>query len=376
MTQDFKILDVELGARSYPIYIGSHLFDHAAIWALPSSSARAAFVLYDEAITVFAESVVKPALQKIHPKIFTCAVPSGESSKSMAQFESCCAWALSHQIQRNSIIYAVGGGVIGDIAGFVAASVLRGVDFVQIPTTILAQVDSAVGGKTGLNMPQGKNLIGAFYQPRLVLSDLAVLKTLPQREWKCGYAEILKYALLGDQNFFVWLEQNAAKFFTGDHGVMTHAIETSCRMKAAIVKADEREETGLRALLNLGHTFAHALEAAASYDGRLLHGEAVGIGLVLAARLSHELGFVGADVPDAICTHLKSCGMMTEISDITPKLLATADELVVLMQSDKKSHAEGINFIVLEKIGTAKTHFVSDFSIVKKVMTESLNHGA
>ncbi len=374
MNTSHQILNVELGERGYPIHIGQNIFVNPQSWALPQADTRRAFILYDENLHEFLENSVLPALQKIHPDIACLKIPAGEASKSFSQFEFCCSWLLSQKIQRSSIIYALGGGVIGDLVGFVSSTILRGVDFVQIPTTLLAQVDSSVGGKTGINSAQGKNLIGAFYQPRSVLIDLHCLHTLPTREMRAGYAEIVKYALLGDENFFSWLELNSRKIFEKDENALMQAIHTCCAMKAAIVKNDECEKNGQRILLNLGHTFAHALEAAASYDGRLLHGEAVGIGLVLAARLSHHLGYVGTDIPQKIQRHLRALSMMTEISDIHPHLSCTPRDLINLMSQDKKSDHDGVHFILLKKIGEAQIHHLADFTRVEKILRES-SHG-
>ena len=217
-------------------------------------------------------------------------VAAGEKSKSFFDYQAILEWMIENGLNRQSAVIALGGGVVGDLAGFTAATALRGVKFIQIPTTLLSQVDSSVGGKTGINSRFGKNLVGAFYQPQTVVIDIETLKTLPKREMLAGYAEIVKYGLLGDGKFFSWLEAHGADVIAGDADALIHAIEKSCSMKAEIVRQDEFEETGLRALLNLGHTFAHALETACQYDGRLLHGEAVGIGLVLAARLSQSDG--------------------------------------------------------------------------------------
>jgi 3-dehydroquinate synthase len=273
---------------------------------------------------------------------------------------------------RHSVLFAVGGGVIGDITGLAAALALRGIDFVQIPTTLLAQVDSSVGGKTGINTPRGKNLVGAFYQPKAVAIDLETISTLPLRERQAGYAEVVKYGLLGNSDFYAWLEKNGQKVLDGEPEALAKAIETSCQMKADIVRQDEREETGLRALLNLGHSFGHAIETAAGYDGRILHGEAVGIGLVLAARLSARLGKINQSDAERVRNHLSSVGMKTEISDIAPHLLTTPEELLRLMGKDKKNTSEGLVFVLLQSIGQAALCKGVDTSLVLETLRESI----
>lgn len=353
MKTEYKTVTVSLSDRSYPIFIGPGLLNRGDVWLPENIASRKIYLITDENVTPYAERL-QALLQKKSAHVMTYALPAGEQTKSFAFYQQTLEWLLENGVNRSSLIIAVGGGVIGDLAGFVSASVLRGIDFIQIPTTLLAQVDSSVGGKTGINSDQGKNLIGAFYQPQAVVIDLDTLKTLPEREMKAGYAEIAKYGLLGDIRFFEWLEQNGSKILAKDGEALTHAIETSCKMKAEIVKQDEREENGMRALLNLGHTFAHALETACGYDGRLLHGEAVGIGLVQAARLSEAQGQITSADVERIKHHLMSLGMMTEISDIAPAVDASADELLALMQKDKKATADGIAFIVMQKPGRAR----------------------
>jgi 3-dehydroquinate synthase len=281
-------------------------------------------------------------------------VEEGEGSKTYAGLERVGEALVSAKIERNDLVIALGGGVVGDLAGFAAAILRRGVDFVQVPTSLLAQVDSSVGGKTGINSPQGKNLLGAFHQPVLVIADTAVLDTLPARQFRAGYAEVAKYGLLGDEAFFTWLESNYADIFAGGPA-REHAIATSCRAKAAIVARDERE-TGERALLNLGHTFGHALEAATAFSDRLFHGEGVAIGMVLAAELSAELGMIGQSDAARIKHHLAEVGLPTHLQDIAgfaQEGLADADALMTLMAQDKKVKRGRLTFILLRAIGRA-----------------------
>ena len=278
-------------------------------------------------------------------------VEEGEGSKSYATLEKVSEALIAAKIERNDLVIALGGGVVGDLAGFAAAILRRGVDFVQVPTTLLAQVDSSVGGKTGINSPQGKNLVGAFHQPVLVIADTAVLDT---RQFRAGYAEVAKYGVLGDAAFFGWLEANHADIVKGG-AAREHAIATSCRAKAAIVARDERE-TGDRALLNLGHTFGHALEAVTGFSDRLFHGEGVAIGMVLAAEFSASLGMIPQSDAIRIERHLAEAGLPTHVEDIAgfaQEGLADADTLMALMAQDKKVRRGKLTFILLEAIGRA-----------------------
>jgi 3-dehydroquinate synthase len=258
---------------------------------------------------------------------------------------------LAAGIERRDRIIALGGGVIGDLAGFAAAIVRRGIDFIQIPTTLLAQVDSSVGGKTGINSPHGKNLIGAFHQPVAVLTDLALLDSLPRRQLAAGYAEVAKYGLLGDAQFFEWLESSALAIMQGDRQARTYAVRKCCEAKARIVSEDETE-TGVRALLNLGHTFGHALEAATGFSDRLLHGEAISIGMVQAFRFSERQKLCSNGLADRVALHLHSVGLPTHVSAI-PGKLPSPGELLSLMRQDKKAQAGKLNFILARGIGQA-----------------------
>jgi len=278
-------------------------------------------------------------------------LPPGESSKSFTQLAALCDRLLAAGIERRDRIIALGGGVIGDLAGFAAAILRRGVDFIQMPTSLLAQVDSSVGGKTGINSAHGKNLIGAFHQPVAVITDISLLDTLPERELAAGYAEVAKYGLLGDRDFFEWLEGGAAAIMRGDSQARIHAIRKSCEAKARIVAEDETE-TGVRALLNLGHTFGHALEAATGYSQRLLHGEGVAIGMVQAFRFSERRGLCAPGTAERVARHLGSAGLPVHASEI-PGVLPPPSALLDFMRQDKKAQAGKLTFILARGIGEA-----------------------
>ena len=277
---------------------------------------------------------------------------------------------LALKVERDDLIIAFGGGVIGDLAGFAAAVTRRGIGFVQVPTTLLAQVDSSVGGKTGVNAPQGKNLIGSFHQPRLVLADIDVLGTLTPRDFLAGYGEVAKYGLLGDEAFFSWLEANGPALAAGDAALRTQAVLRSCEMKAAIVARDETER-GDRALLNLGHTFGHALEAATGYSDRLLHGEGVAIGCTLAFESSARLGLCAQETPSRVRAHLAAMGMKTDLSDI-PGDLPDADGLIQLMYQDKKVRQGQLTFILARAIGQAFVTRDADLQVIRGVLADAL----
>jgi len=278
-------------------------------------------------------------------------VPAGEGSKNFTQLQSLLDNLLDLRIERRDTILALGGGVVGDLAGFAAAILRRGIDFIQLPTTLLAQVDSSVGGKTAINAAQGKNLIGAFHQPRLVLADVAALTSLPARELRAGYGEVVKYGLIDDFDFFQWLEKNGADLLAGSAEAMRHAVAVSCRSKAAIVARDERE-SGDRALLNLGHTFAHALEAEAGYDGRVLHGEAVSVGMCMAFALSTRLGLCPSQDAERVRRHLSEMGLPTGAYELALAEL-TAETMVGHMRQDKKVSDGQLTFILARGIGQA-----------------------
>ena len=347
-------VDVELGDRSYPILIGSGLIasasDHLAE-VLPD--ARFAIVA-DEAVRAYAEDLRGGLSARSLLLGAPVYVPSGEASKSFSELERICNALLDLGIERNHAVIAVGGGVIGDLAGFAAASVKRGLRYVQAPTTLLSQVDSSVGGKTGIDTSHGKNLVGAFHQPSLVLADLDTLKTLPPREFRAGYAEVVKYGALGDAAFFRWLEQNAGAVFDHERDHLVYAIGTSCRMKAEIVSRDERE-AGDRALLNLGHTFGHAIEAWAGYSGAVLHGEAVALGMALAGQFSFGQGYCGSETPARLKAHLSECGLPVSFADLRKQMgrAPTLDELLSFMEQDKKVKDGEMTLVLLRGIGDA-----------------------
>ncbi|HEY8189599.1 MAG TPA: 3-dehydroquinate synthase, partial [Micavibrio sp.] len=283
---------------------------------------------------------------------FVYAVPPGEGSKTMRWYEKVLTWLLDHGVNRSSVLFAVGGGVVGDLGGFAAATVLRGIPFVQAPTTLLAQVDSSVGGKTAIDMIQGKNLVGAFYQPVSVLCDSDSLKTLSDRHRRAGYAEIAKYGLIRDESFFAWLERNGQAVCALEDEPLLHAIEASCRMKADIVAEDERE-TDMRALLNFGHTFGHALETSCGYSEKLLHGEAVSIGMMMALKLSARLGHLNERDISRVERHLREIGLPTGLQALRGILAHDAQGLARLMYADKKAEGGSLTFILMKKIGEA-----------------------
>src|SRR4249919_765034 len=331
------VVNVALGERSYDIHIGRGLLALLGkkITALRPGAKVA--IVTDETVMRHHLAAAEATLAAADITATSVTVPPGESSKSFPVLEKVCEALIAARVERGDLVVALGGGVVGDLAGFAAAVTRRGLDYVQVPTSLLAQVDSSVGGKTAIDSSHGKNLVGAFHQPILVVADTALLDTLSPREFRAGYAEVAKYGLLGDQAFFAWLEANWQDVFAGGPA-REHAIATSCRMKAAIVSRDERE-TGERALLNLGHTFGHALEAATSYSDRLLHGEGVAIGMALAFRLSRQLDLCPGQDSDRFIRHLKAAGLPTrlqEIAGFTQEGLADADALLALMAQDKK----------------------------------------
>ncbi len=336
---NMKTLNIDLGERSYDITIGGGLLADVQLHVPFDMQSRKCFFIADENTQQYVPDFGQEQL---------LVLPAGEATKSYEQLIKIHDWLLSLNVHRNSVVFAVGGGVIGDLAGFAAASVLRGVPFVQIPTSLLAQVDSSVGGKTGINSSYGKNLVGAFYQPEAVLIDTDSLKTLPKRELLAGYAEIVKYGLIGNSDFFEWLEEYGGRVLALDEDAVSHAIEVSCCAKAEVVEADEREG-GVRALLNLGHTFGHALEAAAGYDGSLLHGEGVGIGTVMAYRLAEKMGHCSGDDVQRVISHFEQVGLPVHAGSIQSNI----PDLIATMRRDKKAMDDAMVFIVPRGIGDA-----------------------
>src|SRR5579872_2512999 len=374
---DFTTVDVALGDRAYDIVIGRDVLASLGkrIAAL-RPGARTAIVT-DRNVAQHWLARTEAALADAGIASSNVVVEEGEGSKSYAVLERVSEALISARIERADLVIALGGGVVGDLAGFAAAILRRGVDFVQVPTSLLAQVDSSVGGKTGINSPQGKNLIGSFHQPILVVADTAVLDTLSPRQFRAGYAEVAKYGLLGDEAFFTWLEKNHTDLFSGG-AAREHAIATSCRAKAAIVARDEREN-GERALLNLGHTFGHALEAATGFSDRLFHGEGVAIGMVLAAELSAQLGMIGEQDAIRIKRHLAEVGLPTslqEIAGFAQEGLADADALMGLMAQDKKVKRGRLTFILLQAIGRAVIAPDVEPSLVRDFLKTKLGEAA
>jgi 3-dehydroquinate synthase len=359
---------VELGERSYQVRIGTGLVANAGAEIAPLLRRPRVAVITDETVGAMHLEALRAGLGDI--EMVSLALPAGEATKSWPHFTRAVEWLLEQKVERKDIVIAFGGGVIGDLVGFAAAVLRRGVRFVQIPTTLLAQVDSSVGGKTGINAPQGKNLIGAFHQPSLVLADIGLLDTLPQRDFLAGYGEVVKYGLLGDAAFFDWLEVNAPAMAAGDKAARLHAVTRSVQMKAEIVARDETEE-GDRALLNLGHTFCHALESATGYSQRLLHGEGVAIGCALAFELSQRLGLCAQEAPSRVRAHLRDMKMKVDLSDISGEL-PDADGLIGLMAQDKKVLDGKLRFILARGIGEAFVTSDVPRDVLKTVLDEAL----
>jgi 3-dehydroquinate synthase len=351
---DPAIVNVALGERAYDIVIGRGVLASLGARARALRGSAKAAIVTDHIVARLQLDAAEAALAGGGMASSRVVIDAGEGAKSYAGLEYVCEALIAARLERGDLVVALGGGVVGDLAGFAAAIVRRGLDYIQVPTTLLAQVDSAVGGKTAINSSQGKNLIGAFHQPRLVLADTATLDTLPPRQFRAGYAEVAKYALLGDAGFFAWLDANMKDVFAGAGGgnaAREHAIATSCRMKAAIVARDERE-SGERALLNLGHTFGHALEAAAGFSDRLLHGEAVALGITLAAEFSARLGVLAPETAARAIGHLARAGLPVRLEDVAGGW-PDADALLDLMAQDKKVKRGKLNLILLRDIGNA-----------------------
>jgi 3-dehydroquinate synthase len=345
-------IEVKLPGRSYPIVVGDGLIAGAAGRIERQLEGARCAVVTDQNVAALYLAPLKESLEAQNLFLGDAVVAAGESSKSFPVLAKLCETLLKLGVERGDCVIALGGGVVGDLGGFAAGILRRGVRLVQMPTTLLAQVDSSVGGKTGIDTPQGKNLIGAFHQPSLVLVDTSTLATLPAREFRAGYAEVMKYGLLGDAAFFAWLEQHWQKVFAGEDGERRKAIETSICAKAAIVEADEREESGTRALLNLGHTFGHALEAFAGYSDRLLHGEAIAIGMRLAFSYSVEQGLCPAKDAARVERHLADVGLPGKIADIPGKPPSTG-QILRLMAQDKKVKGGKLALVLVRGIGQA-----------------------
>ncbi len=346
---------VALGARAYDIVIGRGLLAELGKRVAALKPGASAAIVTDETVAARHLKTAEASLTAAGIRAIPIVVPPGEATKSWHMLQQVCDRLLDARIERNDVVIALGGGVVGDLSGFAAAILRRGLDVVQVPTTLLAQVDSSVGGKTGINSRHGKNLVGAFHQPILVIADTALLDTLPARDFRAGSAELAKFGLLGDAGFFAWLEANWQDVFAGGSSsgsfAREHAIAVACRGKAGIVARDERE-TGERALLNLGHTFGHAFEAAAGFSEKLLHGEAVALGIACAFEFSTRLGLMPTNDAGRVAHHLAAVGLPTRVRDV-PELRTDADTLMNLMAQDKKVKRGKLTFILVRGIGQA-----------------------
>ncbi len=355
-----KTLEVDLGNRSYPIHIGTDLIDQASLFRACEKATSIYIVTNTTVAPLYAARLTK-TLESFGKPVKTITLPDGESYKDWKNLQLIFDDLLKFGADRQTMLIALGGGVIGDMTGFAAASFMRGIRFIQVPTTLLAQVDSSVGGKTGINHPLGKNMIGAFHQPVAVIADLNTLKTLPPRELSAGLAEVVKHGAIADAKFLDWIEANAAALLVCDTNAMCHAVLRSCEIKSAVVSADEREG-GIRATLNFGHTFGHAIEAGMGY-GEWLHGEAVGCGMVMGADLSCRLKLISQAELERLTNIIKSMNLPT----VPPKF--GAERYIELMQVDKKTEGGQIRYVILEKIGKAQIKSVSDTLVIETLVT-------
>ena len=368
-------LRINLKENSYDIIIEHGLLSELGALISKKFGKPKTFIVTDSNIAVhwLKQTIESLSAQGMSPKVLE--VPVGESTKSFINLEKIIDQLLESKVDRDSVLIALGGGVIGDLAGFAGAVTLRGIKVIQVPTTLLSQVDSSVGGKTGVNVRQGKNLVGSFHQPSLVAIDTQVLQTLPSRQLFAGYAEVLKYGLIKDRSFFDWLELNGKKVLEGDKLAQQFAIFTSCRIKAEIVEADEKEKN-LRAILNFGHTFGHALEAEAGYDGNLLHGEAVSIGMVLAIELSKSLGYLSGQDAGRAVEYIRSIGLPTNINSIEGSTSWHPDGIIQHMQHDKKVSNGQLRFVLIKGIGeallTADVERNDIYSVIEKSLSGEL----
>jgi 3-dehydroquinate synthase len=361
------IVHVPLGERAYDIVIGEGLLETAGSRLKAMFPGRRFGIVTDSEVAREQLPRLTRSLDAAGLRHAEVVVPNGEASKSIGRLDEVVEGLLEARLERGDIVLALGGGVIGDLAGFAAAVTRRGMDFVQLPTSLLAQVDSSVGGKTGINSPHGKNLIGAFHQPRLVLADLTALSTLPPRQFAAGYAEVVKYGLIDDEAFFFWLEEHLGDIQSGGPA-RAEAVARACTAKTRFVIADEKE-TGVRALLNLGHTFGHALEAATGYSDRLLHGEGVAIGMVLAHGFSAKLGLAPSQDTGRVAAHLKRAGLPTKMADI-PGRLPPTETLMELIAQDKKVVRGALTFILTRGIGRAFIERNVEATLVRDYLDE------
>jgi 3-dehydroquinate synthase len=355
-----KTLHVDLASRSYPIYIGTDLLEQKALFEPHLKSSTTVFIVSNTTVAPLYAKTLTNTLSQLGKTVRLLKLPDGESFKDWQHLQLIFDELLSHGADRQSMILALGGGVVGDMAGFGAASFMRGIRFIQVPTTLLAQVDSSVGGKTGINHPLGKNMIGAFHQPVAVIADLNTLRTLPPRELSAGLAEVIKHGAIADADFLDWIEANTGALLACDTDAMAHAVLRSCEIKSAVVSADEREG-GIRATLNFGHTFGHAIESGLGY-GEWLHGEAVGCGMVMAADLSARLGQIG----QADAQRLKRIIASMHLPIAPPKL--GSQRFMELMQVDKKTEAGQIRYITLGSIGAARIQQVPDATVIETLV--------
>ncbi len=345
------VIPVDIASSPYDVRVGTGLLADLVGQCRGLLRKRRVPIVTDERVYKAWGAVLEGSLHEGGHEAVWRILPPGESSKSWEQLAATIDWMLAEEVERGDHVLALGGGVVGDLTGFAAAIVKRGCKFIQLPTSLLAQVDSSVGGKTAINTPAGKNLVGAFHQPSLVLADLAVLDTLPRRELLAGYAEVVKYGLLGDADFFAWCDANGTAMIEGDPALREYAVAHSVAAKARIVKEDERETKGLRALLNLGHTFGHALEAQTGFSDRMLHGEAVALGMVLAARYSARRGLMPLASAERVARHFEAMGMPAEIAGLG--LNCDGNALVQHMLHDKKMDAGTLPFVLMRGIGEA-----------------------
>ncbi|MCK8484138.1 3-dehydroquinate synthase [Aliiroseovarius sp. S2029] len=361
---------VPLGDRAYDVRIAPGLIGHAGAEIAPLLPRPKVWIVTEQTVAGLHLASLQKGLAASGIASDALILPPGEGTKSWPQLTRTVEWLLDQRVERKDVVVAFGGGVIGDLVGFAAAILRRGVRFVQVPTSLLAQVDSSVGGKTGINAPQGKNLIGAFHQPSLVLADIEVLGTLTPRDFLAGYGEVVKYGGLGDGAFFEWLEFNGPALAAGNMKLREEAVRRSVQMKADIVVRDETEQ-GDRALLNLGHTFGHALEAATGYSDRLLHGEGVAIGCALAFETSARLGLISQESPSRFRAHLAAMGMKKDLSDIPGELPDSAG-LITLMGQDKKVEQGKLRFVLARAIGDAFVADDVDMDVVRAVLDDAL----
>ena len=372
--QPARTIHVDLAGRSYDIAIGPGLIDRAGALCRPLLGAPKATIVSDETVAPLYGARLAASFDKAGVKTTAVTVPAGEGSKEFLAFGRLMNALLDQRPDRRTTLVALGGDVVGDLTGFAASVLLRGVDFIQVPTTLLAQVDSSVGGKTGINTRHGKNLVGAFYQPRLVLADTDVLDTLPRRELLAGYAEVAKYGLIDDPAFFAWCEANGASVLAGDAAKRTYAIEQSCLAKARIVAADERETTDLRALLNLGHTFGHALEAETGFGSDLLHGEAVGTGMAMAFDFSARLGLCPPADAERVRRHLGAVGLPMRLRAIggDNRRNWSAERLIEHMRGDKKAADGKLTFVLARGIGKAFVSRAVDEATLRGLLDDAI----